>query len=241
MTKHHPEGVVTVVTCRELIRGNWKCVAWNLSKPQWGTWRPACRRLSRVAGQRCETRGICSKKETGKPWMGLYWYYCRGNLTYLLKMDEHGPCIIMYSWFSYYQRWCSIVLSVYQMGHDIQYTFIHWEINPLRLDDKYGLSFRLEVFFILFQMLGTQLDWCFSSRIPRSDDQALFGAQFMALVEGKNYRKPLWLVITHVDFSFTIPLYYTSIASHSSSGCFHSPWTLREGDGERERESSSTI
>jgi hypothetical protein len=151
-------------------------------------------------------------------------------------MDEHGPCIIMYSWFSYYQRWCSIVLSVYQMGHDIQYTFIHWEINPLRLDDKYGLSFRLEVFFILFQMLGTQLDWCFSSRIPRSDDQALFGAQFMALVEGKNYRKPLWLVITHVDFSFTIPLYYTSIASHSSSGCFHSPWTLREGDGERERE-----
>ena len=121
------------------------------------------------------------------------------------------------------------------MGHDIQYTFIHWEINPLRLDDKYGLSFRLEVFFILFQMLGTQLDWCFSSRIPRSDDQALFGAQFMALVEGKNYRKPLWLVITHVDFSFTIPLYYTSIASHSSSGCFHSPWTLREGDGERER------
>lgn len=66
----------------------------------------------------------------------------------------------MSSWFSYYQRWCSIVLLVYQMGHDIQYMFIHWEINPLRLDDKYGLSFRLWVFVILFQMLGTQLDWC---------------------------------------------------------------------------------
>ena len=35
------------------------------------------------------------KKGNGwKPWMGLYWYYCPGNLTYLLKMDEHGPCLV---------------------------------------------------------------------------------------------------------------------------------------------------
>ena len=124
----------------------------------------------------------------------------------------------MSSWFSYYQRWCSIVLLVYQMGHDIQYMFIHWETNPLRLDDKHGLSFRLWVFVILFQMLGTQLDWCWE----RERAQVLFSIYLLKYIHIQKNMGLLWSYYIIISICFYLHEWHQFL-------CFlsYAPWQYK--------------